>query len=194
MYLNDILAEKNMSRYRLSKESGVPQTTIADICNGKARLEKCTAETVYRIAQTINVTMESLIEKEIALQKSKNRTSFEVFKSNICHLVKDKGDIDFILEVLTEDTIRELYEKKWYVECFYTLAMVDYLSRKNSVPICTKYNEIRTRKMQETIYPASVILMDEIQKTDANKQESLKNAIPEFLKYNIVEDDIRDVC
>ena len=28
------------------------------------------------------------------------RGSFEIFKSNICHMVKDKGDMDFIIDVL----------------------------------------------------------------------------------------------
>ena len=38
MIINDLLEKENMSRYRLSKESGVPMTTITDICSGKADL------------------------------------------------------------------------------------------------------------------------------------------------------------
>lgn len=38
------------------------------------------------------------------------RTSFNVFKSNICHLVKDKGDRLFILETLKNNEIRRLYD------------------------------------------------------------------------------------
>jgi hypothetical protein len=29
-----------------------------------------------------------------------NLRDFEIYKSNICHLVKDKGDIDFIIDTL----------------------------------------------------------------------------------------------
>lgn len=65
MLLNDLLTEKKMSRYRLSKESGVPQTTIVDICSGKARIEKCSAETLYKIAKVLQVSMESLIKDKI---------------------------------------------------------------------------------------------------------------------------------
>ena len=33
MLIKEKLKEKNMTMYRLSKESGVPQATINDICN-----------------------------------------------------------------------------------------------------------------------------------------------------------------
>lgn len=122
-----------------------------------------------------------------------HRTSFEVFKSNICHLVKDMGDVDFLIDILEKDEVCELYNRKWYPEAFYLLAMVDYLSRENDVPLCTNYDDIRCQRLQETIYPAGVILCDEAMHTDRNKIESQKNAIPEFMRFNIVECDVRDV-
>ena len=39
MYLDHQLQQKNMTIYRLSKESGIPYATLNDICNGKTRLE-----------------------------------------------------------------------------------------------------------------------------------------------------------
>ncbi len=195
MYLNDLLTEKKMSKYRLSKESGIPQTTISDICSRKARIEKCSADTIYKIAKVLDVSMESLIEQEMKshIQEPK-RHSFEVFKSNVCHFVKDKGDIDFIIDTLTTDEVRALYNRKWYAEAFYLLAMVDYLSRENDVPLCTNYNDIRNQKLQELIYPASAVLSDAAMKTDKHREECIRNAIPEFLNFNIVESEIRNVC
>ena len=77
MLINEILKEKNMTRYTLAKFSGVPNSTLNDICNGKARIEKCSAETVYKIAKALNVSMESLIEDQAmspfaSLEKKKN--------------------------------------------------------------------------------------------------------------------------
>ena len=66
--INELMKEKNITKYRLSKNSGIPYTTINDICNGKALLEKCTAETIYRIAKTLGVTMEDLLEPYISEQ------------------------------------------------------------------------------------------------------------------------------
>ena len=53
------------------------------------------------------------------------RCNFELFKSNVCHRLKESGDIDFLIETLEKDMIREYYNRKWYLECFYLLAMVD---------------------------------------------------------------------
>ena len=194
MFINELLKEKNMSKYRLAKESGIPQTTIMDICSGKARIEKCSADTIYKIAKVLNVSMESLIEENLnpSIEKQK-RASFDIFKSNVCHYVKDKGDIDFIIETLSNDEIRTLYDRQWYAESFYLLAMVDYLSKEHDVPLCTNYNDIRTQRLKEPIFPSGVLLSDEAMQTDIHRKEALEKAIPEFLNYNIVESEIRNV-
>ncbi len=188
MYLNDLLEEKKMSKYRLAKESGVPQTTIVDICSGKTHIEKCSAATLYKIAKVLDVSMESLIEEEMNRDVTfVKRISFDVYKSNVCHLVKDKGDIAFLIDVLSNDEVRVLYNRKWYPEAFYLLAMVDYLSRENDVPVCTNYNDIRSQKLSEILYPTSAILEDAALNTDKNCKECFEYAIPEFLNFNIVE-------
>ena len=79
MNINELLEQKNMTKYRLAKTSGVPQTTIIDICSGKAKIEKCSADTLYKIAKTLDVSMETLIESRMEY-----RAEFEIFKSNIC--------------------------------------------------------------------------------------------------------------
>lgn len=104
MIINDLLEKEKMSRYRLSKESGVAMTTITDICNGKADLDKCTAGTLHKIAKVLNVTVDSILENNSA-DNIDYRCSFETFKSNTCHHVKDMGDMDFIIETLETDDI-----------------------------------------------------------------------------------------
>lgn len=37
------------------------------------------------------------------------RCSFELFKSNVCHWLKEEGDIDFLIQVLESDLIRKYY-------------------------------------------------------------------------------------
>ena len=194
MYLNELLNERQITKYRLAKASGVPQTTITDICSGKSRIEKCSADTLYKIAKALNVSMESLIAEEMESKYFQpERIPFENFKSNVCHYVKDKGDIDFIIDTLSKDEIRSLYERRWYAESFYLLAMVDLLSKENNVPLCTNYDDIRSQRLKEPLYPAGVLLSDEVSKTDKHRKEALEKAIPEFLNYNIVESEIRNV-
>ena len=57
MIVNELMIKKNISMYRLSKNSGIPYTTINDICSGKAQLEKCSAETVYKLSKELDVSM-----------------------------------------------------------------------------------------------------------------------------------------
>lgn len=193
MTINDLLQTKNMSKYRLSKESGVAMTTIIDICSGKAALDKCAAGTLYKIARALDVTVDSILEK--SYEKSPDyRCSFETFKSNTCHHVKDMGDIDFIIETLEADEIRKLYERSWYREALYLLAMIDYLSRMNNLPLCTNYNDIRSQKLEKPYFPAGVVVSYAATGDESIKEKALANAIPEFLRFNIVESEVRNVC
>ena len=60
MMIEDLLRERNMTRYRLAVTAGIPHATLNDICSGKTRLEKCSAETVYKLAKALGVSMELL--------------------------------------------------------------------------------------------------------------------------------------
>ena len=184
----DLMREKNLSKYRLSKNSGVPYTTVSDICSGKAQLEKCSAETVYLLAKELGVSMETLIEPRVS-----KRISFELYKGNVCHRLKEQGDIDFIIDTLEKDDIRNYYKLKWYPESLYLLAMLDYVSRENDVPLCDEYDDLRKLKLQQTIYPSGILSLSAVSKNSNAKDQALKNAIPEFIRFNIVENEVRNV-
>lgn len=188
MLINDLLAQNNMTIYRLAKESNLPYATVNDICNQKAQLEKCSAETVYRLATALGVSMEELLEPYL-----EKRTSFELYKSSVCHKLKELGDIPFIIDTLESNDIRTYYEKKWFPESLYLLAMLDYISKENNVPLCTDYDDLRSAKLEKTLYPASIIAMEAVGNI-TSKAEALLKAIPEFLKYNIVENEVRDIA
>ncbi len=189
MLINELLEKKKMTKYRLSKVSGVPQATVNDICSGKAELEKCSAGTLYRLAKVLGVTVEDILNSATP----EYRSAFETFKSNICHRVKDMGDLDFIAAVLENGEIRKLYNKKWYAEALYLLAMLDYLSRVNELPVCSDYDDIRALRLSKPLFPVGVILMSEVLKSEEPIQKAKNDAIPEFIKFNIIESGIRDV-
>ena len=185
----ELLEKKKITAYRLAKKSGVPYATISDLCCGKTKIEKCTAETVFRIAKALDMTMEELVEKRMH-----HRPSFDWFRSETCHKVKRLGDVDFLIETLSGNEIETYYEREWYPEALYLLAMVDYLSRENEVPLCTKYNAFRKLKLQKPLFPASLLMEAEILKDDSLLEDAKKEAIPEFMRFNIVEKEVRDAC
>ena len=188
MTIRDALKEKNMTVYRLAKVSELPYATVNDICNGKARLEKCSAETIYKIAHALDVSMEDLLAPCFLV-----RGSFENFKSAICHRVKDLGDIGFIIDTLESRDIRTYYERKWYPESLYLLAMLDYISRENNVPLDKEYDDLRQCRLEKPVYPASLRAVSAAAKNDSALKEAVKTAIPEFMRFNIVENEVRNV-
>ena len=195
MELMSLLKEKQLSVYQCAKESHIPYTTLSDIVKGKTRIEKCTAETIYKLARTLHVTMEELLtECSREEENAPNLRDFEIYKSNICHLVKDKGDMDFIIDILKENQIRAYWERQWYRESFYLLAMVDYLSRENGLPLCNDYEDIRNCKLSEPLYPRDILLAAKLDDAFDMREQCRKEAIPEFLRFNIIESEIRNVC
>lgn len=186
--LKSILKQKNMSIYQCAKLSGIPYTTLSEVIRGKTRLEKCTAEVVYKLSKILDISMEDLISDSVEV-----RCDFEIFKSNICHRVKDEGDLDFIISVLESDDIHRYWSKKWYPEAFYLLAMIDYLSRENNVPLCNKYDDIRSGSLKSTLYPKDVLMAAKLSSKLDRREECKREAIPEFMRFNIVEGGIRNV-
>jgi len=187
--INILLKEKGMTKYKLSQRSNLPHTTILDICSGKTELPKCNAETVYKVAKALDTTVETLIAPALEM-----RPDFGWYKSQICHDIKRMGDINFLIQTLESGEIHQLYEKKWYLESFYLLAMVDYLSRENDIPLVSDYNDIRSSKLESPVYPSGVLVRSIFSGNEIAKEESIKNAIPEFLRHNIIEAEVRDVC
>ena len=188
MTVNEIITKNNISKYRLAKNSDIPYMTINDICNGKTNLAECSAKTIYKIAKALGVSMEELIEPYM-----QPRISFDLFKSNVCHRAKELGDIDFLTQTIESRDILFYYERRWYPECLYLLAMVDYLSRENNIPLCKEFSEIRRMKLNEMIYPASVLSAYEVSKDESVKEQAMVLSIPEFRRFNIIESEIRNV-
>lgn len=188
MTLSSILRQKNMTMYRLAKASSVPYTTVSDLCSGKTRIEKCSAETLYRLARALDLTMEAMVADQLI-----PRCGFELFKSNVCHRLKEMGDLPFLEETLEQNAIRTYYDRGWYPESLYLLAMVDYLSRVNGIPLASDYDELRKVRLDIPIYPAGILAMDAATGSDEARKRAYADAIPEFRRFNIIESEVRNV-
>ena len=60
MIIEDLLEKQHMTKYKLAVQAGIPHATLSDICSGKTKLEKCSAETIYKLAKALKVPMELL--------------------------------------------------------------------------------------------------------------------------------------
>lgn len=84
--------------------------------------------------------------------------------------------------------------KKWYPEALYLLAMLDYISRINEIPICTKHNQYRLAKLNDTIYPANILAQVSVSGDASLLEESKAHLIPGFIRFNIVENEVFDIA
>ncbi|MCD7955206.1 MAG: helix-turn-helix transcriptional regulator [Lachnospiraceae bacterium] len=180
--INVLLETKNVTRYRLAKESGVPYSTIRDICTYKTTLPKCSAETVYKIAKALNVTMEELVEPP-----ADSKRDFANFRSNVSHHLKNKGDIDFMIELLESDAIRTYWNEGLTFESLYLLSALDYLSRMHDIPRCSNYRDIRCHKFEKPVFPSGILIKDRMFPDQDIKQRAINECIPEFLEHGIIE-------
>lgn len=64
MTIMEFLKEKGLSRYSLSKTSGVSWATLADICSGKTSLNRCSAETRSELSKALNLSIEEILKLE----------------------------------------------------------------------------------------------------------------------------------
>lgn len=189
MSLKSLLQEKNMTMYSLSKKTGISQTTIRDICNNKVLLKNCSAENVRRISNALSMSMEELLD----YNKENITEDFDIFRGNVQHKLKSIGDIRFIEYLLVSDDIQKYFDKKRYPEALYLLALLDYLSRINNVPLCTKYNKLRHCKLSKPLYPSSIITLSVVSRQKDIKRRAIEESIPEFIRFNIVEKEVRNV-
>lgn len=181
MKLKELLKTKNMSIYSLSKLSDVPYSTLRDLCNEKTDPNKMTIQNAYNIANALNISMEELINKEETQVNCRSR---------ICHELSKMNEKDYILKILKENRILKLYRKSKIFECYYTLALLDYLCNKNGIEINDTYKELRKFKFDKVMYPSSTKAL--IKTKLKTEKQIIKESIPEFIKYNIAEVNVND--
>lgn len=61
MNLQELLDERELSYYRVSIISGIPQSTLRDICNCKSSIGNCSSRTVQKLAKALSCKMEDLM-------------------------------------------------------------------------------------------------------------------------------------
>ena len=66
----DLLSDKKTTVYTLSRDCGVPKTTLTDIASGKADILECSGKTLLAISKALGVSIEYLLSLEREESKS----------------------------------------------------------------------------------------------------------------------------
>lgn len=191
--LRAILQSKDMSLYELEKTSQISHATLSDIYNEKSNINNCSVLVMSKIAKTLGVTIDDLYVLLLYDNMSLFAfdTSFDIFKSNVCHELKNLGDIAFLRKYLASNEIVELYRNKNYKEALYLLSLIDYLSKENNIPLVKEFDEIRNKKLNKIYVSKSLYYL--IKGKVVKVSDVFKECIATFIKHNIIESDIKNV-
>lgn len=205
MYLNELMNACHMSRAELSARSNIPESTLRDILNGKAQLDRCEAATLYNIAYALDVSVEDILEGywDALERDAPSRTSvhdenslmnFYVLADSMLGRLRATGDLAFIDGIDQNEWIERLYQSGQYRCALFLLGMVDYLCRKNGIRQVARYDEYRKVRLDGPVYALRTLnVNDDDGAFQRARTEAENNAIPELGRYGIymTEEDIR---
>lgn len=120
--------------------------------------------------------------------------NWECFKSSECHRLKRLGDLAYIQEVIQKEEIQEYWNDGIAPCSLYLLAMIDYLSKENNLPLDPQFDFYRKQSLKNWLIPLGIWTIWICTHDEEWIKESLQKAIPEFKKYKIIEGDIRNVA
>lgn len=110
--LKEFLKEQHLSIYKLAQLSGVPYSTLNDIVNYKVDIANIRAGIVFKIAESLQITMDELYEicsKEIVVWSAEFLTEGKVYIKNKKYILvfqyQDKEYTDELLPVKKEASL-----------------------------------------------------------------------------------------
>lgn len=180
MILNEIMYSKNWSKYKLSKQSKIPYSTIEDVFSMKTKIDNLTLTNSIKLANALDIDLSYVINLQ-------NKTDEDLFRSQVCHDLKNNGDLKFIEKTIESGEIVKLYKYCLYFESLYLLSMLDYVSNKNNIPLVEDYSYIRSQKLKDISYPKSLLYFSRDKKC---LLKEFNNSIPEFKQHNIAEKEV----
>ena len=188
MTFKELLAKKNITGYYVAKNTGIPYTTINDLINGKTIIQNVSLKHALLIAGFLNVDVKLLNSLE-----NNKPIDFRYFRNNLLHELKNNSPVNFANKIIKAKEIDFYYKNNAKPYAYYLLALIDYLYRKNGLSIFNnRYNEIRKEKLEKPFFVGSDLLNFETIE-DAEKELNIKT-IPEFRKFNIIEEDVFNVA
>ena len=188
MTFKDFLKQKKITGYALSKNTGISYTTISDLINGKTNLQNISLKHAIRIASFLKIDIHDLANMD-----TMDLVDFRYFRNNLLHELKHNNPIDFINKIIKQKEIDFYYKNNGKEYAYYLLALIDYLSNINNIDIYQeRYNDLRKERLDTPLFVGSDLLR--FNSVDEAEEAIGIKAIPEFKKYNIIEEDIYNVA
>ena len=129
MTFGDLLIKKNYTVYRLSKESGVPKTTIFDISSGKSNLLDCSGRNLLKISKCLGVSIEDLLSLDQELYNPSYDKNIPAFLAeSIDNIKKAKKKKSSLIDCYLDETNSSINVCE--IENLVSKEQADYLRKK----------------------------------------------------------------
>lgn len=188
MTFSELVKIKNYTGYSLSKQTGIPYMTINDLLNGKASFSNVTLSRAVKIANCLGVDVTDLLKFD-----GERFIEFRYFRSNTLHELKRLGVPVFIDNVLRSRRIDFYHKNGGKAYALYLLALIDYLSRAWRIALPQgRYNHYRKERLDSPFFVGSdLVHFSSVE--EAEKRMGI-SVIPEFRRFNIIENDVFNVA
>ncbi len=104
MTFEELMQKRNVTIYRLSKESAVPKTTLFDIATGKSNLLDCSGRNLLKISKALNVSIEQLLSLKQAPYNAAYERNIPMFLADgITNLKKARKTNSSIMDCYNDE-------------------------------------------------------------------------------------------
>ncbi len=209
MYLKKLMEEQNMTRADLSRLSEVPDSTLRDILNGKAQMDRCEAGTLFNIAEALGTTVDEILHhywrefledddfddnpKYEYVHDSHTLLTFYDLVDCVIEARKHCNEFSLSVYIIKEHMIEKLYDLGCFRAAFFLLGLVDYIGRKYGMMKAHCFDIYRTYCLDYPVYALSTLEeYDDIDELNEARAYAEAYAIPELAAFNIfmTEEDI----
>lgn len=122
---------------------------------------------------------------ELTIKNSIAYTNFESFKSTNLHRLHKTTPLKFIEEIKEKQLIENYLQNKRYLYANYLFALCNYLIKRDNLNI--QINSFDIHLTKRYVFPTDTYVKAYISKDNAYLYDAYYKAIPEFLKYKIIE-------
>lgn len=166
------LKKRGINIRSCSIQSGIPYATLYPIIKGRVDIGTCSYFTAAKLAKFLGCRPDEIVY-EIE--------DFQTFRNKLHHWIK-QNELELILETVEGDDVSRYMRHEDYLKALYLMASVDYLSKKNDIPLCDKFDDVRKIRLNMPYYVGDSALLG----------SAKDSCIDEFLRYNIYEGDLYD--
>ena len=189
--LEHLFLLKDTTTYKMAKELNVPYTAINRIVKGTTDLNNVKIKVLAELSEFLSVSTDELY-KEYYIDKYIKESEWNTYISNIQHKIKEDGKIFFMKYCISNQLVERCFLMKQYDKGLYTIATIDYLCRTLNITLYDGYKEFRKFKLENPKYPSDIELISDDKFKTKLKNKCLKECIPEFKRFNIIEKGVEN--